>query len=214
MKNIFLVLTFIITQLTNSYGYYCPVDKNYYDNNEPKEFNNSNNALRSQGDVSVLSSQDIMQVRIRVLDENCVPVKDAYVKMWHRDNAGYYPYEMFRNQADHKLSKPNRQGTFQGSATCVTNNNGECTFITTTGYKEFKHIMPITFRVERSDLEELQTLKYFALTSKNNEANLEISKLSPKYKLLWPEEMPQNVPNFYRYNVDIILPASSAFKTY
>ena len=72
---------------------------------------------------SLWAAGQIMFLSGRVLDENCVPVSDAVVELWHTNPGGKYVVASGGDRA-------NPYPTFAGTGRAVTNNLGVYRFVT------------------------------------------------------------------------------------
>lgn len=129
---IFIFLSFNVYALNspvpNKFNH-CVATKAAMDNFEPKKFNPSNNLLRPVGSVNLLSEQKIV-LQGQIVDENCVPLSDAKIYIWHADPVGAFPYKIYRDIPS-KEEYENIGGSqgFQGSASATTDNRGNFHFL-------------------------------------------------------------------------------------
>ncbi|MDX1924119.1 MAG: dioxygenase [Rickettsiaceae bacterium] len=97
---------------------------------EPEKFPKTNNLLRKPGQIPISCGKRVV-VKGKLVDENCVPISDAKVFIWHVGCDGQYPYTPLRNKAQKLVKQPPKSSnTFLGAGTTTTNNKGEFFFIT------------------------------------------------------------------------------------
>lgn len=108
----------------------CKITPAFNDDFEPLEFNKSNNLTRTEGDIAVIKNEKIV-LEGQIVDQHCVPIKDAKIYIWQPDDQGNYNYELAKaNLKTTKFLKQKNISTFLGSGTNISNNLGKFEFIT------------------------------------------------------------------------------------
>ncbi|WP_339048741.1 protocatechuate 3,4-dioxygenase [Candidatus Mesenet endosymbiont of Phosphuga atrata] len=168
----------------------CTETPESYDlENKPEEFNSSNNLRRKAGSADIAKGE-LIYIRGKVTDINCVPVQNAVVFIWQADANGIY-----QNIKDASNADPN----FLGSGKYITNNMGYYNFIT---------VMPgnyqnINFLIQHPDFAELHTKMFFSDNSKSEDF---IEQLAAPYTV------DKNGIKTYRFN--IVLGGHNKYITY
>lgn len=127
----------------------CTETPEIYDlENKPEEFNLSNNLRRKAGSADIAKGE-LIYIRGKVVDINCVPVQNAVVFIWQADANGIYQNIKGATEHDPK---------FLGSGKYITNNLGYYNFITVMpGNYQTPH-----FLVQHPDFIELYTKMFFS----------------------------------------------------
>lgn len=155
----------------------CTKTPESYDlENKPEEFNLSNNLRRKAGSADIAKGE-LIYIRGKVTDINCVPVQNAVVFIWQADANGIY-----------QKDASNADSNFLGSGKYITNN---------LGYYDFITVIPgnyqnINFLVQHPDFIELQTKMFFSDSSKS-EGFIE--------QLAAPYTVDKNGIKTYRFNI-------------
>ena len=139
----------------------CNPTRQYINNYEPKKFSHTNNLLRNVGELEIFSGIKIT-LRGRVVDQQCVPISDAKVLIWHVNEKGKYPYIPLRSRIDNKLIAINKKSTFKGFGSATTNNQGEFIFITQYPGKVYEEREYVNLRVQYKGDQTLQTKIYLS----------------------------------------------------
>jgi protocatechuate 3,4-dioxygenase beta subunit len=137
----------------------CKPLKISYNNYEPKQFNTSNNLLRTFAGIDHIKGKEIV-IKGKLVDKNCVPISDAKVYIWHVGLDGKYPYEPLKTKIKHELISENDDDGFQGSGVYTTNNLGEFNFITIYPGQIHKEMPHINIKAVHSNYGSLQTKIY------------------------------------------------------
>lgn len=146
----------------------------------------------------------LITVTGKVVDENCLPIQNAAVEIWHADSAGKY----VGNDED-----PSRDEYFAGSGLAYTNNMGLFKFYTILPGSEGENKTPyINFKV-RSGENSIQTRMYFP--------GEELNDFDPEFTNLTDEQKDMITASRFRagteeeYAIDIILKGKvDKFKKY
>lgn len=183
IKNLFLILSIIcfsnIAEAKDLLNVCIPL-KSYTNNDEPAEFSKTNNLLRKSGIEPLYCGQKIL-LNLEVVDENCVPISDAKIYLWHLGCDKKYPYKPLRERVDHTMFQKAGNSTFLGSGVATTNNLGEAKFITISppSTTEKAHF---NIRIEDSHLGSFQTkifLHDHELTEGDDYETLQIRIVTP-----------------------------------
>ncbi|ADE29922.1 dioxygenase family protein [Rickettsia prowazekii] len=171
----------------------CSITRNIFNNYEPKVFETTNNLLRKTGTLSKFYGEMIL-IRGKILDQNCVPVTDAKVYLWQAGNGGKYPYEPLKTRVDKSRFTNKSDSSFTGSGIATTNNKGEYYFISMLPYKSPRYLRNANIRIEHPNLTTLETrLDLFDKNMCDNECG-EISPILIETK--------KNIPS---YCFDLVL---------
>lgn len=104
----------------------------------PEGLTNQTNNLRRKTALIQTAKGTVMYVEGRVVDENCVPVSDALVTIWHADYNGYYKLPQIEGVIEEEMEEIIEEGEhlidksdpyFLGMGKAVTNNLGHYSFI-------------------------------------------------------------------------------------
>jgi protocatechuate 3,4-dioxygenase beta subunit len=137
----------------------CKPLKISYNNYEPKEFNPSNNLLRTFAGINHVKGKEIV-IKGKLVDKNCIPISDAKVYIWHVGFDGKYPYEPLKNKINQDLISEGEEDGFQGSGVYTTNNLGEFNFITIYPGQIKNEMAHVNIKAVHSDYGSLQTKIY------------------------------------------------------
>lgn len=143
-----------------------------------KPIHKNGNLLRKEGAVKRAMGQ-YMQLKGKVVDEQCTPIANAVIEIWQADNAGNYEDE-YDLTSPWDVKDPNYDKNFAYSGTVQSNNVGEFSLLTILpGINENrKEEAPhLNIRVVHPDFSELQTRIYFDKHPKNIE-DASLAKLS------------------------------------
>ncbi|WP_341763706.1 dioxygenase [Candidatus Tisiphia endosymbiont of Beris chalybata] len=158
----------------------CKISKSVINDYEPEEFQPANNLLRKTGQEAIYSGTKII-IKGKLLDQNCVPISDAKIYLWHFGGDGKYPYKPLRTRVNKNMFSLANSSTFTGSGTATTNNKGEFYFITIYPGRN-PNKASVNIRAEHRDLGTLQTqlsLTQKLAGSKNcGEVNHALSEIS------------------------------------
>lgn len=129
----------------------CKITPFVYPSVPPPEKIGLTNNLRRKTAAALVAEGDLIYVKGRVLDERCVPVPNAEVKVWQANAKGVY-----QNQEALTLDDDEN---FVGSGRAITDNLGQFTFITIMpgSYKDYPPHMNVEIRHE--DLSDV-TLRF------------------------------------------------------
>lgn len=127
-----------------------------------KAFSTNNNLRRRTGEGWVASGEPIY-IKGRVLDEDCLPVGDATVEVWHANPKGVYQDGKSGNIQDY-------DPYFIGAGKTLTNNLGQFTFLTVFPGPINETLAPrVHFRIHHPALETFETVMFFPEQPLNSE---------------------------------------------
>jgi protocatechuate 3,4-dioxygenase, beta subunit len=133
----------------------CHLSKPAKNNYEPSSFAPSNNLLRLAGMQEIYCGEKIL-LKIKLLDEDCVPISDAKIYIWQVGCDGKYPYKPLKNKVNEELINTGSRSSFVGHGTSTSDNVGNSNFITI--YPPSKHDQNfINVRITHSYYGEFQT---------------------------------------------------------
>ena len=164
----------------------------------PKKTHNSNN-LRKKTGQAWFAKGTSMRLQGVVLNQDCIPLYNAKIEIWHNDTKGI----AFNEQHDRHFSASGRQ---------FTNNEGEFEFLTiipgTISGNETPHI---NIRIKRDGYKDLITKLYFPLHKMNNNDPFFL-----KYRNQLPimEHILHDNYEDKIYNIQLILRGNSKHKFY
>ena len=167
---------------------------------------NSNNLIKPAGKSIEAEGQRLTLIG-RLLDKNCLPVKDARVEIWQPDPYGKW---VFASRAE--LANPHP--VFVGAGRASTNANGAFTFITLFPAPVGKDAPSIRIRVVAPDMKPFETLLFFENDFRNATDPL-YQKLSPQAQQSVTMRMNalSGLPG-YAGLIDIVLPGEAPYVTY
>ena len=179
----------------------CTVQKESYNDYEPKKINVTNNLLHKYDEIHNTSKEIIIYGRL--LDKNCNPVSNQKIEIWHCDTDGKYPYLTLRNDLNNKYIKNNSDSTFIGSGTAFTNNKGEFAFITQYPGKTLGSKPYISLRVKYNNI------IFFNNESYETKIFLAKSKILNRYdKVLYLQNVMdiENISDITVYKIQVVVP--------
>ncbi len=127
----------------------------------PQNFSHTNNLRRRTGSP-FLAKGRFLYIEGFVLDLMGVPVENAVVRIWQANNFGYYNH-LVVNKEDYTKYDVD----FEGTGTCITDNNGHYSFFTIIPGYYGDRAPHINFIVEHEDFERLETAMYFSMHLRN-----------------------------------------------
>ncbi len=127
----------------------------YHTTDLPKKFNMFNNLYRSTGSPLVADG-NMIKIKGTLTDENCVPISDAVISIWHFNAYGKYQYGEY-NADEGGIDK-----NFGGTGTSITNNMGEFEFITIFPGEYTNQSPFINFKVKHKDFITFYTRLFFS----------------------------------------------------
>lgn len=119
-----------------------------------EEIANTNNLRRKTGSA-IYATGDRIYFNGRITDENCVPISNAIVEIWHADNTGKYSYQI-------KWEDISNDEYFIGTGRYKTDNNGEFSFLTIFPGFYDNRAPHINIRVSHPDFEPYVGEVFFA----------------------------------------------------
>jgi protocatechuate 3,4-dioxygenase beta subunit len=166
----------------------------------------SNNLIKPAGKSIDAEGQRLTLIG-RVLDKNCLPVKDAQVEIWQPDPFGKW---VFASRAE--LANPHP--VFAGAGRASTNANGAFTFITLFPAPVEKNAPTIRIRVVAPDMKPFETLLFFE-NDYRNAADPIYQKLSTQAQQSVTLRMNalSGLPG-YAGLIDIVLSGEAPYVTY
>jgi protocatechuate 3,4-dioxygenase beta subunit len=167
---------------------------------------NSNNLIKPAGKSIDAEGQRLTLIG-RVLDKNCLPIKNALVEIWQPD-----PYGKWAFASRAELANP--YPVFAGAGRASTNANGAFTFITLFPAPIDKDAPAIRIRVSVPDSKPFETLLFFENDYRNATDPL-YQKLSPQAQQGVTLRMnPLSGLPGYAGLIDIVLPIDAPYVTY
>ena len=111
-----------------------PNINNFHELKRPKIFFSSNNLLK-KSNINIYAIGEKMVLEGYVVNQNCVPIPNAVIKIWQKNNYGFYQDDFNKNslngnayQIQKKLNSYNQY--FTGNGVATTDNTGYFHFIT------------------------------------------------------------------------------------
>jgi protocatechuate 3,4-dioxygenase beta subunit len=160
----------------------CPLTPVIYDDVKVPQIYKTNNLRRRTGYATYANGQFI-RIKGVVTDNQCTPIGNATVQIWHADSNGIYknivgdrylnddmmystPKERFKQSYDdnNKSSDIN----FTGSGTTITDNLGRFTFLSVMPGSVHGKKPVVMFRILHKAFNELNTMMYFPEDSNTN----------------------------------------------
>ena len=137
-----------------------------------KEIGKSSNLIRKAGAARRANGQYI-QVKGKVVDEDCLPISNATIKIWQADSTGKYAEE-YELKSEWDVRDKNFDANFAYSGTAHTNNLGDFYFLTVLPAASKPDIAPhINLTIKHDDFQEKTTMMFFNKHPKNsNDINL------------------------------------------
>ena len=129
----------------------------------PQNFSHSNNLRRKAGSPFLAKGQFLF-IEGFVFDLVGVPIENAVVKIWQANNFGYYNHLVVNKEDFSKYDID-----FEGTGTCVTDNNGYYSFFTIIPGYYADNAPHINFIIEHEEFGRLETMMFFPMHIKNIE---------------------------------------------
>ena len=143
----------------------------------PQNFSHSNNLRRKPGSP-FLAKGRFLYLEGFVFDVVGVPVENATVRIWQANHFGYYNHLVVDKEDFSKYDID-----FEGTGTCVTENNGHYSFFTIIPGYYRDHAPHINFIVEHEDFGRLETMMFFPRQIENIDDKI-FQKMSVKTRSL------------------------------
>ncbi|MCE3231885.1 MAG: dioxygenase [Rickettsiaceae bacterium] len=146
----------------------CTVTPSIYPDNIPqKKIKKSNNLMRKPGSARRAEGQYI-EIRGKVVDEDCFPIEGAEVQIWQTDATGKYEDD-YTPTSEWDLADKDMDKNFGYSGAAQTNNLGEFSFITVLpGMKNNEMAPHINYFVRQPEFREVATMMFFDKHPKND----------------------------------------------
>lgn len=142
----------------------------------------SNNLQRKEGSARHARGNYI-RIRGKVVDEDCLPISNAIIKIWQADDAGKY-LEQYDTKSEWQPKDPDYDPNFGYSGTAQTNNLGEFNFLTILpGYTDKDHAPHINVSISNEDFQDIGTRIYFNQHPRNIN-DPELKALAPDVRKL------------------------------
>ena len=127
----------------------------------PQNFAHTNNLRRKTGSPFIAKGK-FLYIEGIVTDLLGVPIENAVVKIWQSNNFGYYNH-LVVNKEDYTKYDVD----FEGTGTCVTDNNGHYSFFTIIPGYYGNRAPHVNFIVEHEDFGRLETMMFFTMNLRN-----------------------------------------------
>lgn len=178
----------------------------------PEAQNTSNNLRRKQGGGFVAEGNPIV-ISGTVTDENCMPITDAIITIWHTNAHGFYQLKENSEELEMDFSKKIIDKNFMGIGQTYSDNLGQYHFLTIfpgTSTEEPPHI---NVAIHHNDFDILQTKILFP-NQINNQIIIEKYKILEEVSsfLIAKKECSSNNGDVYTFN--ITLPGRNLYKRY
>ena len=169
----------------------------------PKTYH-TNNLTRKTG-AAVFAKGTFIKITGKILDDNCVPVSGAKVRIWQANANGVYEFLKGNNELKDK--------NFTGSGISITDNLGRYVFYTVYPGKPENRVPHVMFKVQHDNFQQLETEMFFPEEKnntdpilKNNVSKDKIHFLIAKYK--------KNELGYKVYQFNITLRGFNNYKEY
>lgn len=169
----------------------------------------SNNLARPTGKAMNAPGQ-LLYLSGRVTDENCVPVPNAIIDLWHAN-----PFGEYRWAARDELLNP--EPIFAGNGRAVTDNLGRYQFTTLFPGAVGSSAPHVNMRVSQPDFGTLNTSMYFRGDRRNSsDSRFKAYKSASQALLLGDVTMrdAKNIDAGLTANYDIVLKGRSDYRQY
>ena len=108
----------------------CSPSKNIIDNYEPLKFNLTNNLITNSNIDKSNNLKPQIIILGKLLDKHCLPIPNANIYAWQVSPQGKYNYEPLRKFAVNKSLLADKDDSFIGNASTITDNEGNFALIT------------------------------------------------------------------------------------
>ncbi len=188
----------------------CPITPQIWQIKSSPYINKTNNLRRKPGS-SEIANGDFITITGRITDENCVPVTNAVVEIWHLNSKGIDPFNT--------TPKQNNDLNFLGSGTSITDNLGYYKFLTIfPGSSEKTEAPKINFRIKHADFLPFETVMYFENQFNNDSDKLLKTQVEEnKQQLLLAKAKKINNNDYeegIEYHFNLTLEGKSKYKKY
>ena len=120
-KIIVLSYVFFLGNTQFSMSYHCPVTPEIWELIAPPSFFHKTNNLRKKAEYELHATGVPIMITGKVMDENCIPIPSAIIRIWQKNYNGVYEHE------DGNWQKKDKY--FYGSGSAITDNFGNvCIF--------------------------------------------------------------------------------------
>ncbi len=188
----------------------------YPDHTSDAKIKESNNLIRKQGMVRRANGQYIRIIG-KIVDEDCIPVANALVKIWQTDTAGKYEDD-YKLESEWDVRDESYDKNFGYSGTAHTNNLGEFAFLSVLPIMTKDNMAPhINMKITHDDFKEISTMMFFDKHPKNN-ADKNLNRLKEEEReLLLAKGVkidPSNQVEGRVYRFMITLPGINKYEIY
>lgn len=144
----------------------------------PKPAKKSNNLLRKSGS-SLRAKGKYIQIQGKIVDEDCVPIPNAVIKIWQQDNAGNFE-NFYDLKSEWDVINENYDPNFSYSGTVMSNNLGLFSFLTIFPNKKEENKAPhINILAKHPEFGEISTMMFFN-KNPHNKSDVEFNKIAKK----------------------------------
>ena len=179
----------------------CVVSKKAINDYEPKQFNNTNNALRAVGKVPHFDGEPII-IKGVIRGKDCKPLANVKIQLWQANSRGKYPYQPLKSAVNKGLIEISDNDSFTGSAEAYSNNFGEFTLLSVYPDVTDNEYPFIMLRAGGSYLNGFQTKFYL---EQPDDMNAYFSMKYDEDKLKMDKDIPVITPNSAQeYYINII----------
>lgn len=192
----------------------------------------SSNLIKKPGSLYYAKGKFIL-LKGKVLDQNCVPISNAVVRIFQTDSKGFYKDDYInakKNDAQNinadkenikdsgeGIKDPNYDPNFQYSGISYTNNLGEFSFITIKPKKiSDSNISHINVKVIHPDFTNLETRLYFN-DEKDNLKDKELNKIDYESRHKIIAKISQEKYKYFKggiYNIKFVLFGTNKYKKF
>ncbi|WP_231243008.1 protocatechuate 3,4-dioxygenase [Ehrlichia canis] len=193
----------------------CKKTPEIYDiSNKPSKFSLSNNLRRKTG-TPLTADGELIYIVGRVTDENCIPIANANVLIWHTNAHGIYQ----DNQGPSGKSELILEEldmydyNFNGSGKSVTDNLGNYSFITIVpGTNSQNKIPRVHFILQHSEFPEFNTTMFFP--EYNNSTDNQFKNIDPNLNDRLVAQYTKNALGIKTYHFNITIAGKTPYKSY
>ncbi|CEI85229.1 dioxygenase [Ehrlichia minasensis] len=193
----------------------CKKTPEIYDiSNKPGNFPLSNNLRRKTG-TPLTADGELIYIVGRVTDENCIPIANANVFIWHTNAHGIYQDNQGHSGKSELILEEldMYDYNFSGSGKSVTDNLGNYSFITIVPGTNIQNKIPrIHFTLQHSEFPEFNTTMFFP--EYNNSTDQQFKNIDPNLNDRLVARYTKNALGIKTYHFNITIAGKTNYKSY
>ncbi|CAK8163277.1 putative Dioxygenase [Candidatus Xenohaliotis californiensis] len=183
------------------------------DSHYPNSIHTSNNLRREQGGGFIANGLPIIITGF-VMDEDCLPLTNATITIWHTNTYGSYQLETIKDNENNNISKNKIDLNFMGNGQSYTDNTGMYHFLTILPGSYEKNPPYINISIQHNDFPDFDTIILFPMHHKNTEFIQKHNIPSELSNFIIANQIADSADNEKVFLFNVTLPGKNNYKRY